>query len=327
MSRQGQKRDNTYENIRQFWDAEAKEIGRTPQVTIRDHFFRIHELQTLLTIIPRTRKLLDIGCGTGFGTVILARRAEQAVGGDYSDVMIRWAHRLLADAEYRDEIATRLSPLWPMGEHGAIEFHTANIVDLQIPHSDFDVITGQRILINLPNHEEHLRALDNLRSVATPGATLILVEATRQGHAATDAYRSGMGVPPLEKYWHNCYVDESRYHDWPAHGWKVSETLSFDTYMLLSKVVYPAAVGPENCAFLSGANQAAMEIACMFRTRASAAEAGGDAGLLRMWVDRVALYDAREAETIGRWIAEHGAGLADWSRLGHQRLILARAEG
>jgi hypothetical protein len=151
------------------------------------------------------------------------------------------------------------------------------------------------------------------------------VEATQQGHAATDAYRASVGVAPLEKYWHNRYVDESLYDEWPSNGWRVSSTLSFDTYMLLSKVIYPAAVGQENCAFLSGANQAAMEIAGMFRTREAAAELG-DESLLAFWSDRVALYDPQEAKSIRAWLSENATNLRDWSRLGHQRLILARAE-
>jgi SAM-dependent methyltransferase len=324
MSRQGQGREKTYRNIRQFWDQEAQEIGETPSVTIRDHYFRIHELQTLLTVIPRSRNLLDIGCGTGFGTAILARRADRVVGVDYSEIMIRWADRLLVDGGYRGDTADRFSPLWPIAPPTAsIEFHVGNIVDLKLPGPAFDVITGQRILINLPNHGEQMRALRNLRGVARSGSMLVLVEATQQGHAATDAYRQAYQLPILEKYWHNCYVDEARYAEWPLSGWDVVQTLSFDTYMLLSKVVYPAAVGPDNCVFLSAANQAAMEIACTFRTRAAAAEIG-DEGLLRMWTQRLDEYAPGDAREIRSWLARAPA-VADWSSLGHQRLIMARA--
>jgi SAM-dependent methyltransferase len=322
MSRQGEKRENTYDNIREFWDREADEIGSTPQVTIRDHFFRLHELQTLLTVIPSCDRLLDVGCGTGFGTVILGRRAEHATGSDYSPVMIEWAKRLLTDHSYLREIAGQLSPLWPMDGGGNVSFRVDNIVDLRIDEPRFDVITGQRILINLPTHEEQMKALENLRGVATDDATLILVEATRQGHAATDAYRLKNGVPALEKYWHNCYVDESKYDEWPSHGWHVQQRLSFDTYMLLSKVIYPASVGPENCTFLSGVNQAAMEIASIFRTRAATQEIG-EASVLRMWTDRIDAYSPEDARRIRTWLQQNPQ-LDDWAGLGHQRLIIAR---
>lgn len=324
MSRQGQARERTYENIRQFWDSEAAELGETPAVTIRDHYFRVHELHTLQTLIPRTRALLDIGCGTGFGTVMLARRAERTTGGDYSEAMIRWAQRLVEDEAYRNALADDLSPLAPLAA-ADIRFSVANIVDLDVPGAPFDTVTGQRILINLPTHDEQMKALDNLRRVAAPGALLIMTEAVLQGHRRTDEYRGRFGLPPLEKYWHNNYVDEDRYGEWSDHGWRVASLLSFDTYALLSKVVYPAARGQDRCRFLSGANQAAMEVANLFRTRAAARELGGDRALLDFYVERVRRYDADEADSIARWADGRDDDLGDWSRLGHQRLVVARA--
>jgi hypothetical protein len=84
--------------------------------------------------------------------MVLSRRAQRTVGGDYSEVMIQWARRLLTDDQYRNEIATQLSPLWPIGAgSAAIDFQVANIVELDVPPPAFDVITGQRILINLPS--------------------------------------------------------------------------------------------------------------------------------------------------------------------------------
>ncbi len=324
MSRQGLARERTYANILEFWESEAAELGKSPEVTIRDHYFRIHELHTLQTLIPRSKALLDIGCGTGFGTVMFSRRAARTTGGDYSGVMIQWAQRLVADQAYRTALADQLSPLWPLGGSD-VQFCVANIVDLDLPGAPFDVITGQRILINLPNHDEQMKALDNLQRVAEPRATLILTEAVLQGHRDTDRFRDRFGVPALEKYWHNNYVDEDRYGDWIAHGWEVTNLLSFDTYALLSKVVYPAALGQENCSYLSGANEAAMEVANLFRTLPAARELGDDIALLDFYAERVRRYDPSEADAIGRWAAENGSALGDWSRLGHQRLIVARA--
>lgn len=320
MSRQGAARQRNYENIRQFWESEAAEIGDTPQVTIRDHWFRVHELHTLLPLIPKCRSLLDIGCGTGFATMLFARRAEQAVGGDYSEAMIAWARRLASDSDYRNEVADQLSPLWTL-DKSAVDFRVIDIL-ASIGGGPFDVITGQRILINLPTHEEQMQALENLAAAAAPGARLIFVEATRQGHARTDAYRDRFGVPALEKYWHNNYVDEERLAEWRDCGWVVSARLSFDTYALLSKVVYPAALGELNCRFLSGANQAAMEVANLFRT-AEAAREIGDGALLDFYVDRVRHYDPAEADAIEGWAADNAGALGDWSGLGHQRLVIA----
>jgi hypothetical protein len=100
--------------------------------------------------------------------------------------------------------------------------------------------------------------------------------------------------------------------------------LGFETYMLLSKVVYPAACGEERCRFLSAANAAAAEVAGLFRTW-KAAEEVGLSTLFGMYVDRVARDDAAAGRQIGTWLSRNAATLPEWSQLGHQRLILARA--
>ena len=326
MARQGSPRERTLENIRAYWEAEAAEIGSTPQVTIRDFCFRIHELHTLLPLVPRDARLLDAGCGTGFGTLALSARAAYALGVDYSAAMIEWAHRLRDDPAHRMRLARALGPLWglPEPETGKLAFRQADVLALEPSGRPFDVVSAQRLLINLPTAEDQLAALRRLRRLVAPGGRLILGETTLQGYERTDGFRARYGLPPLERYWHNLYVDESRLADWRHAGWHVEHVLGFDTYMLLSKVVYPAACGPANCAFLSGANVAAMELACLFRTREAAREIG-DGRLLRLFQDRASSYDPGEAEAITRWLDRNASTLPDWSGLGHQRLILARA--
>jgi SAM-dependent methyltransferase len=325
MSRQGEPRERTYENVRAFWEAEAVAIGNSPEVTMRDFYFRIHELHTLLPLIPRGARLLDAGCGTGFGTAVLARRARYALGIDYSPTMVGWANRMLADSAHRAHLSRTLSPLWelPEASEGTIKFRHADVLTLDLGEQAFDVVTAQRLLINLPTFEDQLAALRRLRSVVHDHGLLILGETTVQGYGRTDAYRARFGLPALERYWHNLYVDEERFVEWRDAGWRVEVVLGFDTYMFLSKVVYPAACGPATCAFLAGANAAAMEMACLFRTRVSAAEIG-DEHLLRRYTDRVERYDPTAARAILRWTDGHARELPDWTRLGHQRLIVAR---
>ncbi len=326
MSRQGKTQERMYENIKNFWSSEAAEWGETPQVTIRDYFFRNHELHTLLTVIPKCKRLLDIGCGTGFGTLTFAPRTEYALGIDYDETMIEWAQRAKDDRDYRESQSRNLKMLYHMGseEYPNVQFSVGDILDLRLGKNSFDVITGQRILINIPTEREQFQALENLRRYAHNESWLILVEATLQGHERTDRYRQGFDLPPLEKYWHNNYIDESHYDRWSDHGWKVVNTLCFETYMLLSKVLYPAAVGQENCEFLSGANEAASEMASIFRTKASVEEIGINE-MLRMYTDRIFGYDESEGKQIRQFFSNIKTDLPDWIHLGHQQMIIARA--
>jgi SAM-dependent methyltransferase len=323
MARQGSPRARTLDNIRDYWEAEAAEIGGSPQVTIRDFCFRLHELHTLLPLVRREARLLDAGCGTGFGTLALSRRARFTLGIDYSAAMIEWAKRLHTDAAHRSTVARALSPLWELPNPDTVAFRHADVLALDLSEGPFDVVNAQRLLINLPTAADQLAALRQLRGQVVDDGLLILGETTLQGYERTDGYRARYGLPALERYWHNLYLDESHFDAWPEAGWQVERVLGFDTYMLLSKVVYPAACGPASCTFLSGANTAAMEMACLFRTWAAAREVG-DEQLLRLYVDRVRHYDPAEGAAIARWADRHATGLPEWSRLGHQRLILAR---
>jgi len=325
MSRQGEPRERSYENIKAFWEAEALEIGATPEVTIRDFYFRIHELHTLLPLIPRGASLLDVGCGTGFGTLALSRRARHAVGVDYSERMLAWALRLENDPGYRARISGALSPLWdlPAPAEGSLEFVQADALSLDLPERPFDVVTAQRLLINLPSGRDQLAVLERLRGHVRADGLLVLSETTLQGYARTDAYRARFGLPPLERYWHNLYLDTERLGEWRTAGWRVEAVLSFDTYMLLSKVAYPAACGQESCAFLSGANAAAMELGCLFRSSAAAAEIGVEA-LFGRYVERVRHYDRVVGDRIARWSERNLSSLGEWNDLGHQHLIICR---
>src|SRR2546425_3861650 len=132
VSRQGEPRERTRENIRAFWEAEATEIGSSPDVTIRDFCFRIHELHTVLPLVPRDARVLDAGCGTGFGTLVLSHRARYALGFDCAPSMVTWARRLRDDAAHRTRLSGLFSSLWSLPDAGSLnlEFRQADVLSL-----------------------------------------------------------------------------------------------------------------------------------------------------------------------------------------------------
>lgn len=323
MARQGEKREATFEVVHNYWENEAKELGENPTVTIRDHCFRMHELHILSSIIPRSTSLLDVGCGTGFGTLLLAQKASKTVGFDYSQEMINFANRLLTDTDYRDYVSSYYAFNFNFADPTGVEFKQENILNFNLGEK-FDCITGQRILINLQSHDDQMKALSELRKHAKDDTVLYLVEATKQGHEFTDKIRTEFGLPILEKYWHNLYVDESRYNEWTNYGWEVTNALSFDTYLFLSKIVYPSACGIDNIQFLSGANMGAFEVASLFRTYSAVQEIGLD-DFFEMYYNCVKNYNTDEAEQILSWYKDNKDKIKDWSCLGHQRLIICKA--
>jgi SAM-dependent methyltransferase len=326
VARQGDPREATTSSIRAFWDHEAAELGRCPTATIRDFYFRILELHTLLGLLPRCSRLLDVGCGTGFGTLVLAHKSAACVGVDASCGMLEWARRLASDGVYRREIFDSLSPLWPASTEAAsrVRFEHGDVLELKAPETPFEVVTAQRLLSNLATCDDQRAALRRLRACVGERGLLALSDTTHQGYQRTDALRAWAGLPALERHWHNRHLDEADLADFVNLGWAVEAVVSFDTYALLSKVVYPAACGEGHCAFLSGTNRAAMEVGSLFRSKQAVDEIGA-AAFWRLFRGRVEIYDPDAAPRIAAWIDERSTTLPDWSSLGAHRLVLARA--
>ena len=323
MARQGKWRSPSKENIQSFWEGEASEIGNTPQVTIRDLYFRIHELHTLLPIIPSCSRLLDIGCGTGFGTIAISKRANYTLGIDNSKSMIFWAKKTINDSTYREKISKDFSLFWDLTliDDSKVDFIVKDVTTMNLQVPKFDVILAQRILVNMTSEKEQMKVIRNLCKHSVNNGILIICEATLQGHEKTDNYRDLFGLPPLEKHWHNTYVNENKLNEWENEGWKVQYVTSYDTYMLISRVVYPASCGEVK--FLSGVNRAAMELASLFRTKNSVDEIGLDA-FFKIYLNRLNHYDNNAARKIGKWIDKNILKLKNWNNLGHHRLIIAK---
>lgn len=106
-----------------------------------------------LAMLPDVRGLsgIDIGCGEGHNTRLIARRGARLVGIDISDVFIRYAIE-----EERKE---------PLGIH----FHIASAVDIPFPDSGFDFAVAVMSLMDLPDTE---KVLAEVFRIIKPGGFL-----------------------------------------------------------------------------------------------------------------------------------------------------------
>jgi len=78
--------------------------------------------------------VLDVGCGTGYGTAILAHQARQVVGIDYSAAAIRFARR----------------------RYPKPDFQVMDAQDLHFPDTRFDFVFSSENFEHLPNQQAHL---------------------------------------------------------------------------------------------------------------------------------------------------------------------------
>lgn len=156
--------------------------------------------------VPEGATVLDAGCGTGFGTELLARRAARTIGIDSKDRLVEYAK-----ANYvRD----------------GLEFRVMDVCELDLPDASVDVVVADELLEHLPDHLPFLR--EALR-VLRPGGTMICATVNR-------VHSFGTADDPLNRNHFREYDDAdfraefaSRFEDVELLGQGFSE--AFDKYM------------------------------------------------------------------------------------------------
>ncbi len=122
---------------------------------------------------PAPRRVLDLGCGPGVSSFVLAGRlgpGVEVVGIDFSAEMIRRARRHQRK-HYR--------------HLGNLRFEQADVLALPFAAETFDLAVGHSFLYLLP---DRLGALREIRRVLTPGGHLVFMEP----HRAGSLWRAGL---------------------------------------------------------------------------------------------------------------------------------------
>jgi len=140
----------------QYWDDAASTFDNEPDHGLRDPLILEAWTTLLKTWFPETSTtVLDIGCGTGSLSVVLARLGHKVTGIDLSPSMISLAKAKAAAHELQ------------------IEFHVMDAAFPQLSHQHFDVIVCRHLLWALP---EPKQVLERWIEFLTQQGRLILIE-------------------------------------------------------------------------------------------------------------------------------------------------------
>ncbi len=107
----------------------------------------------------RGRRVLDLGCGSGENSLVLARRGAEVVAVDISPDLISIGRRRMA----------------LNGLAGSVQFHPASAYELPLEDESVDVVFGMAIL----HHLDLARAAREVRRVLTRGGRAIFKEPVR----------------------------------------------------------------------------------------------------------------------------------------------------
>ena len=140
----------------QYWDDLASTFDNEPDHGLRDALIRETWTEFLKTWLPPTNAtVLDIGCGTGSLSIVLAELGYKVTGIDLSPSMISHAQAKAATHGFQ------------------IEFHVMDAAFPQLSYQQFDVIICRHLLWALPEPEQ---VLQRWTEFLKPNGQLILIE-------------------------------------------------------------------------------------------------------------------------------------------------------
>ena len=141
---------------RQIWDAEAAAFDDQPDHGLRDPVIRAAWARLLEASLPSSAsEILDIGCGTGSLSILLAGFGCNVTGIDFSPEMIHLAQTKAQAVQQ------------------SIQFHIMDAAFPQFPPQQFDAVICRHLLWALPEPRDVLQRWVRLLK---PYGRLLLIE-------------------------------------------------------------------------------------------------------------------------------------------------------
>jgi ubiquinone/menaquinone biosynthesis C-methylase UbiE len=261
MTFQGKKKHRSYQNVKKFWENEGFSRGESPFATIRDHYYRLIEITNIINFLKekKIKNILDVGCGNGISTFYFSPIVKKIIGIDYSNNLIKQAKNFQKQNNFKKIIKKCNYNL--KSSYNNITFKKGNVLDLNEYKNKFQCVISSRVLINLPNYDSQDQALKNIYKSLTKGGYLILHEVVKDYHSLLSEIREKFSLSPLEVYWHNLYLNEESFKNSVKKiGFKLEKKFNYGVYQILSKVIYPNLIKPEEPNFLSNFNKFSAEL-------------------------------------------------------------------
>jgi len=230
--------------VKKFWETRAQDQSLTDaEATHSDVWQRWLEIETIKPFLRASDSMVDVGCGSGYATRLLAPLVAGTLGVDFSESMIE-----------RARVAAAGKP--------NLRFEVGNALELDANAlGTFDVALSVRCLINLESWELQQRAIQKIATLLKPGGRFIFVEGLADGRRNLNAMRAQMGLSEMPQVWHNVDFEESQLMSYLDRFFTLDARRHFGVYDFVARVVHPMAVAPESPVYDSAINRTAAQLA------------------------------------------------------------------
>lgn len=212
----------------EHWNRRASSDIEPELVNIHDSVQRDLEFELFRKFLSQTDKVLEVGCGNGYVTQQIRELVDHVDAFDFSENMVEQARRLYGERNN--------------------SFFQDNVLAPAHLNTPYDIAVCVRVLINLVDLEEQIRAFENIKNSVKTGGRIILVEGFTDGFDALSEIRVRCGMPPLTPAKINFYSSIADFLD-GIQDVEIVDQFHLGMFDVLTRIVYPAYVGPENAAF------------------------------------------------------------------------------
>jgi ubiquinone/menaquinone biosynthesis C-methylase UbiE len=142
---------------REIWNAAASTFDESADHGLRDTVVRESWRRLLSRLLPTTCRVLDVGCGTGSLSLLMAQAGHKVTGIDFAPAMIEQARAKALDAGVE------------------IIFQAGDAAHPDFAASTFEVVLGRHILWAIPDIATS-KVLERWVNLLEPGGRLALIE-------------------------------------------------------------------------------------------------------------------------------------------------------
>ena len=218
--------------------------------TSRDVNMRELEIESICQNISPNSVILDLGCGNGYTLLSLAKKLTgcKMTGVDFSENLIGGAKQLLKD--------------WQSDLLSTLEFFEGDVFEHlnQTPDSSLDYVITERLVINMPSKDYQKKLISLIGKKLKSGGELLMCEGSLDGLYKLNELRVDFGLKEIpansadnvssiriEQAELEAFVNSST-------DLKIDRILGYSLYQLISRLIYPTLIYPENPKFDSELN-------------------------------------------------------------------------